>query len=257
MNVQADFLKALVLFFRAVPACLVCLGLGARHSRFQRGWFVVLSLSSLTFSTACLAQTSPPLTSASAVINNKQAAASQTKTATPSKSTWPGLTPLQQQTLQPLALNWNSLSEAQKRKWLEISKNYQSLSPEDQAVMHSRMHEWVSLSPQQRAEARLNFATTKELSKQLTPDEKKAKWQTYQALSSDEKQKLAAKAPTRPVGAATAVVPVSPKKLTAIPPHGKKPETKAAPETALYSAPPLTPAQGDSGLRTPLPAAER
>lgn len=139
---------------------------------------------------------------------------------------------MQQQTLQPLASNWNTISEAQKRKWLEISKNYHSLPPEGQATMHSRMNEWVALSPQQRAQARLNFAKTKELSRQLTPEEKKAKWQTYQALSPEEKQKLAAKATTRPVGAALAVKPVSPQKLAAVPPHGTKPESKPAPKIA-------------------------
>lgn len=139
---------------------------------------------------------------------------------------------MQQQTLQPLASNWNTISEAQKRKWLEISKNYHSLPPEGQATMHSRMNEWVALSPQQRAQARLNFAKTKELSKQLTPEEKKAKWQTYQALSPEEKQKLAAKAATRPVGAALAVKPVSPQKMAVGPPHGAKPEPKPASKIA-------------------------
>ncbi len=137
---------------------------------------------------------------------------------------------MQQQTLKPLAASWNTLSEPQKRKWLEISKNYHSLPPEGQTTMHSRMNEWVALSPQQRAEARLNFAKTKELSKQLTPEEKKAKWQTYQALSPEEKQKLAAKATTRPVGAATAVKPVSPQKLAAVPPHGVKVDAKPLPK---------------------------
>ena len=153
-----------------------------------------------------------------------------------SKPVWAELSPMQQQTLKPLAASWNTLSEAHKRKWLEISKNYPSLAPADQATMHSRMNEWVALSPQQRAEARLNFAKTKELSKQLTPDEKKAKWQTYQALSPEEKQKLAANATTRPVGAALAVKPVSPQKLAAVPPHGIKP-----PVNPLTLAPDSTP----------------
>ena len=150
---------------------------------------------------------------------------------------------MQQQTLKPLAASWNTISEAQKRKWLEISKSYPSLSPEDQSTMHSRMNEWVALSPQQRAEARLNFAKTKELSKQLTPEEKKAKWQTYQALSAEEKQKLAANATARPVGAALAVKPVAPQKLAAVPPHGTKPPANplnpardVAPGTAGISA---------------------
>ena len=134
---------------------------------------------------------------------------------------------MQQQALKPLAVSWNTISEAQKRKWLEISKNYPSLPPLDQTTLHSRMNEWVALSPQQRAEARLNFAKTKELSTQLTPEEKKAKWQTYQALSPEEKTKLAAKAPPRPVGAALAVKPVAPTKLTAVLPPGTKPDAKA------------------------------
>lgn len=65
------------------------------------------------------------------------------------------------------------MSEAQKHKWLEISRNYSALSPEGQATLKSRMNDWASLSPQQRAQARLNFGKTKELSRQLTPEEKK------------------------------------------------------------------------------------
>lgn len=120
---------------------------------------------------------------------------------------------MQQQSLKPLASSWNGISEAQKRKWLEVSKSYPNLTAADQAVMHSRMNEWVTMSPQQRAAARLNFAKSKELANQLTPDEKKAKWQAYQALSPEEKAKLAAKASPKPTGAATAVKPVEPQKL--------------------------------------------
>lgn len=166
-------------------------------------------------------------------------AASKTANSRPS---WLELTSGQQQALAPLASNWNTLSEAQKRKWLEISKNYAVLPPEGQTTMHSRMNEWVTLSHQQRAQARLNFGKTKELSKELTPEEKKAKWLTYQALSAEEKQKLAAKASPKPAGAATALRPVAPQKLAAVPPHssagGAKPSPKIVPPepaTAPYS----------------------
>ena len=93
--------------------------------------------------------------------------------------------------------------------------------------MHSRMNEWVAMSPQDRAAARLNFAKTKELSKQLTPDEKKAKWETYQALSPEEKAKLAAKGSPKPTGAATAVKPVPTQKL-AVTPKNLTPQPKAS-----------------------------
>ena len=170
-----------------------------------------------------LAQPAKSAASASAAVSAKPI----TKPVT-SKPSWAELTPMHQQALKPLALSWNTISEAQKRKWLEISKNYPTLLPADQTTLHSRMNEWVALSPQQRAEARLNFAKTKELSIQLTPEEKKAKWQTYQALSPEEKQKLVSKATPRPVGAALAVKPVAPQKLTVVVPQGIKPDPKPA-----------------------------
>jgi hypothetical protein len=166
-----------------------------------------------------------------------------------SKPVWAELNALQQQSLKPLAASWNGISEAQKRKWLEVSKNYPNLPAADQAVMHSRMNEWVAMSPQQRAAARLNFAKTKELSKELTPDEKKAKWQTYQALSPEEKAKLAAKATPKPSGAATAVKPVEPQKLAVTP--------KSVPTLpAVPAAAPVMTRTGDTlqNVVSPVPA---
>lgn len=177
------------------------------------------------------------------------AATATAKAATPGPS-WSELTPLQQQALAPLASSWNtSMSEAQKRKWLEISKNYTALSPEGQATLNSRMNDWVSLSPQQRAQARLNFGKTKELSKQLTPEEKKAQWEAYQALSPEEKQKLAAKASPKPTGAATAVKPVAPQKLATLPAQaaskpGLKPAPKIMPSSPASAPVPAVPPAG-------------
>lgn len=158
------------------------------------------------------------------------------------KPTWADITPKQRQSLKPLMGTWETMSEGQKRKWLEISKNYPALSLADQATMHSRMNEWVALSPQERAQARLNFATTKELSKQLSAEEKKAKWQSYQALSLDEKQKLAAKGTPKPTGAATAVKPVAPQKLAVTPKNStyssidKPAQTDSAPASTVQPA---------------------
>jgi len=175
----------------------------------------------------------------------------------PSKPTWAELSPMQQQALAPLAASWNTtISEAQKRKWLEISKNYPSLPPEGQANLHSRMNEWVTLNPQQRAQARLNFGKTKELSKQLTPEEKKAKWEAYQALSPEEKQKLAAKASPKPTGAATAVKPVAPQKLAPVPPHPVKASSKPAPKIGTSQAP-ATAAPAAVPASSPSPAPQR
>lgn len=172
--------------------------------------------------------------------------------ATVSGQSWAELTPTQQQALMPLASSWNTgMSEAQRRKWLKISKNFPSLSPQEQAVMYSRMKEWVSLTPQQRAQARLNFGKTRELSKQLTSEEKKTKWQAYQALSAEEKQKLA-KAGPKPAGAAAAVKPVARQKLAIVHPHVNKPVARA---TAEIASSPAVAASRPAGQRMGEPAA--
>ena len=165
-----------------------------------------------------------------------------------SKPDWQELTPAQQLSLKPLAANWNTLGEAQKRKWIAIAGNYPSLASTEQAKLHSRMTEWVSLSQQQRDQARLNFAR----SKQLAPTQKTATWQAYQALSPEEKQKLAISATPKPVGAAAAAKPVPRQKLAAVPvtrqTPKQMPKLAAAthgvnPNTLLpHSPPPVAPA---------------
>jgi hypothetical protein len=116
-----------------------------------------------------------------------------------------------------LARSWDTLSAGQQRKWLEVSRNYPSMSAADKVSMHSRMAEWGALSNRERAEARLNFATTTELAQELTPQEKKAKWEAYQSLSPEEKKKLADMGSRAPIGAATAIRPVAPQKLVTLP----------------------------------------
>jgi hypothetical protein len=128
------------------------------------------------------------------------------------KPLWRDLPAAQQQSLAPLAATWDAMSEAQKRKWLALSHNFPKMSGDEQAKLHSRMTEWAALSPQQRTQARLNFGVTR----QLSPDDKKAKWEAYQALPPEEKRKLAASA-AKPPATAAAVKPVPMDKLATIP----------------------------------------
>jgi hypothetical protein len=140
------------------------------------------------------------------------AAPAQAKAAKPVSSAgpaWGELSARQQAALKPLAPTWNTISEAHKRKWIALSANFAAMHPEDQTRLHGRMSEWATLTPHQRAQARLNFARTKA----LPAEEKKAKWEAYQALSPEDKRKLASKAGPRPGGAAVAVKPVAPQKL--------------------------------------------
>lgn len=159
------------------------------------------------------------------------------KAAPAATSGWPRLNASQKQALAPLAGTWDTLSQAHQRKWLEVSKNYSSLSAPEQGKMHERMTEWAALKPQERAQARLNFGKTTEIAKELTPAEKLARWQAYQALSPEERQKLAENAKTRPLGAAPAVKPVPAEKLAVVPPVAT-----AKAKTAEIPAPPAEPA---------------
>ena len=229
--------------FPADQPCQANINPGGRRLAAIRRLILAAGGVLLAFSVASFAQPAKPVTNTSAAI--KPPAVVTPVKPVVSKPVWAELTVQQQTALRPLSPGWDTINEAQKRKWLEISKGYSSLTPEGQSIMHSRMTEWVGLSAQQRAQARLNFAKTKELSSELTPEEKQAKWQSYQALSVEEKQKLAAKATPKPTGAATAVRPVAPQKL-AVTRSAQAPQASNAPPNAAAPAPAVQ--GGDSAL---------
>ena len=126
---------------------------------------------------------------------------------------WNDLSSTQKQILRPLAGTWNSLGLAHKNKWIALAVNYPSKAPAEQVKMQSRMVEWAALSPNDRALARLNFAETK----RIAPSDRAAEWEAYQSLSTQEKERLAAKGNGKPTGAAVAVTPIPPSKLTPVP----------------------------------------
>jgi len=103
---------------------------------------------------------------------------------------WRELKPAQQAALKPLEREWSGISVAQKRKWIELSGGFASRSPADQARIQERMAEWARLSTQQRSQARLHFQEAK----QLPPQDRKARWEAYQALPPEKRQQLAARA---------------------------------------------------------------
>lgn len=109
--------------------------------------------------------------------------------------------------------------------------------------MLARITDWASLSAQQRSQARLNYAAAARLS----ADNRRAQWEAYQALSEEDKKRLAAKAGPRPKGAATAIRPISPKKLARIPAAARAPAAvpnppKIVPPTDFQPTPALPPA---------------
>ena len=147
---------------------------------------------------------------------------------------WSELSQAQQKALLPLQNLWSTLEVNRKRKWLVIAQNFSDMSESSQLLAQERMREWVALSPLQRSQARLNFAQTK----QLSPDEKLAKWEAYQALNEEEKQKLPSSRMPPPKGAALAVKPISPAKLTT--PPAKKEGQSSAPRIDTGQLNPFT-----------------
>ena len=186
-----------------------------------------------SFSTAWLA---PIFISLAMLIAGAPVAAQTTTQSTaslPGRPLWMDLSESQQQALAPLTEQWPTMTEPHKRKWLALSQNFAQLSADEQNILQSRMREWASLSPQKRSAARLNFAGIQ----QLPQEDKKAKWEAYQALPPEAKQKLAAQQSTPFAGAAPAVKPVAPTKL-ATPPTANT--SKALPRIATDQVAPAT-----------------
>jgi len=159
--------------------------------------------------------------------------AAKPATSLPGRPLWMDLAESQQQALAPLAQLWPTMTEPHKRKWLAVSQNFGQLTADEQATVQGRMREWAALSPQQRAAARLNYADAK----QLLQEDKKAKWEAYQALSPEAKQKLAAQQSPTIQGAAPAIKPVPASKLTTSPVANAN---KALPRIATDQVAPAT-----------------
>ncbi len=183
-----------------------------KHRRLLSHWKPLAWLGPTALLVSALGLT-PPLAAQQAPAG----AAAPLVPAASSQGGWRKLSPAQKEALAPLAASWDGLTPAHQRKWLEISRNFPALGTDEQAKMHARMTEWAALGPKERAQARLNFGKTAEIARELTPAEKMAKWQAYQALPPEERQKLSDGGKTRPLGAAPAIKPVPAQRLAVVP----------------------------------------
>jgi hypothetical protein len=116
---------------------------------------------------------------------------------------WRSLNAERRAALQPLEKLWPALSSDQQRKWVALTENYSRMSADERSTLQSRMAEWVNLTPAQRTQARLNFGEVRK----VPADEKRAKWEEYQALPAEERERLANDRPKLPPGAAPALRP--------------------------------------------------
>lgn len=186
---------------QALPALALALMLGA------------CGLAAVSVPAAAQTSVAAPASAPRPGVSPKSIPVPAGSSATSSALRWSALSSAQQQSLRPLSGTWNTLSDGRKQKWLAIAQNYASLVPAEQEKLHSRMAQWAALKPADRERARINFAETKKLS----PPDRASNWETYQALSPEERQRLAGRAKTKPTGAATAIKPVPREKLASVP----------------------------------------
>lgn len=106
---------------------------------------------------------------------------------------WSSLTAAQQQALQPLKPTWDSNDAPRKKKWIEVAERFPQLPAEERQRMQERMAAWAAMSPTERAQARVQFQETR----RIGAEERQARWQAYQSLPENERQRLAQAATSR------------------------------------------------------------
>lgn len=148
---------------------------------------------------------------------------------------WAELNAEQRTALRPLAALWPKLPTEHQRKWIALAHNFERMAPDEQATLQSRMAEWARLTPAQRTRARLGFGEVR----QVPADEKRAKWEEYQALPAEERDRLAREQPRPPAGAAPALRPAPPSRIVrpAVPAPAPDAGTLALPNPARPGVP--------------------
>lgn len=143
-------------------------------------------------------------------------------------ATWSGLTPKQQVLLAPLERDWPEISDTQRSKWLSATPTLATMSGEEIKRVHDRIRDWTFLSGSERLNARIGFQVTR----QLTAEQRQARWEAYQALPEEERKALAEKAMARRQALAEAPA-------RAAKPLATRPKSSATPAPPRLVAPAL------------------
>lgn len=104
--------------------------------------------------------------------------------------TWTSLTRAQQGVLAPLQRDWASIDASRKQKWLEVARRFPTMPEAERQRIQDRMAEWARMTPAERGRARLQFQETR----QISAEDRQARWEAYRALPEDERQALAQQA---------------------------------------------------------------
>ena len=89
--------------------------------------------------------------------------------------------------LAPLQRDWSSIEPARRQKWLEVAARYPQMPPEERERLQARMSDWARMTPAQRSAARQQFQEVR----RVPDEERQARWQAYQSLPPEERDRLA------------------------------------------------------------------
>lgn len=123
-----------------------------------------------------------------------QAVGGNIAAANPGGPGWSTLTPAQQTALAPLKRDWQGIDALRKQKWLEIAARFPSMPADERQRVQDRMSEWARMTPEERGRARLQFQEVR----QISPQDRQARWDAYLALPAEERRALAKSASTVP-----------------------------------------------------------
>lgn len=112
---------------------------------------------------------------------------------------WSELSPAQQAALAPLAADWALIDRNRKEKWLEVAARFPAMPAAERERVLERMAPWANMTPTERGQARLKFQEAR----QLSPDDRSARWEAYQALPEDERREWALRGPASAAAAAS------------------------------------------------------
>ena len=164
----------------------------------------------------------------------------------PTGPTWASLSPQQRTILAPLEREWGGIDAPRKAKWIEVASRFPAMPASDQQRVHERMAEWARMTPAERGSARLSFQE----SKQMSPEQKQARWEAYQALPDEQRKALASRAKPADERAAPAAPAASAQAPQLKPASAGKPASAAAALQAKPVAP--TVVQAKPGATTTL-----
>lgn len=191
--------------------------------------------------------------------------ATKSALAAPQEPRWSDLTPAQHESLRPLENEWGTIDSRHKEMWLGVASRFPKLSPEGQDRVQQRMAAWAWMTPRQRSDARLNY----EEAKRMPLQNRRKRWEAYEALSPERRRELAERALSRPdpshrlpSAAARSIRPghetapqvksnITPNPLLAIPPRSVSPavvQARPGATTTWITKRPSPPSHQQAGL---------